>query len=70
MKEWAFGFLAALWLIGCALFVFAGIEAPRLRPRTWPWLVPLWPLMLLIEWAKSRQHEARLRRLKAEVWRR
>lgn len=50
------GALVILWTLGCLFFIWAGVC--NLRPRGYPWLIPLWPLMLLIEWIERRSKEA------------
>lgn len=66
------GLLLSVWLCGIPFFVWA-VHATRTwigPPRGWPWTLPIWPLMLLQEsWQQWRDRQ-RLRRMKAEVWRR
>lgn len=66
-----FGCLAALWLLGIAVFFWIGcVVAVKDRPWGLSWLVPLWPLMVAFELWQIRREKLRLARMKAEVWKR
>ena len=66
--------LTTLWALGTILLFGAGLDCPRDRPPGWPWLCPLWPLLLIGEQVVRRydgwRTKRRLRRMLQEVWKR
>ena len=42
-----------IWTLGSSFFLWGGWKLPHLRPRGWPWLGLVWPIMLVIEWWMS-----------------
>lgn len=64
-------FLAVVWLAIAGLLLHAGLErAPSSRPKSWPWGVFFWPVFISFELYLLHRERARLRRMKAEVWKR
>lgn len=64
-------FLAVVYLTIAGLLVHVGLDkSPSERPKSWPWGVLLWPIFLSFELYLLHRDRQRLRRMKAEVWKR